>query len=53
MITEHDKKVIEKSRYKYWGDINLSDAETEEGKEELRKIVLRKYHAEECEAGME
>lgn len=51
-MTEHDKALVEKARGMCWEDINEEDAETEEGRAELHRIIMRKYHYDEWKAGM-
>lgn len=52
LLTAKDKEAIQKAINSHYGDIDESWAETEIGKEELRKIARRKYHDEEFLAGM-
>lgn len=55
MINEHDKALIEKANdvpYTEHWRIRESEAETEEGRKELHRIYMRKYHEEEWSAGM-
>lgn len=52
MLTEHDKELIEQARHQRWEDIREEDAETEEGRAELHRIAIRKYHYDEYKAGM-
>lgn len=51
-LTEKDKEAIRKARSLRWADIDESSAETEEGRYELRRIVMDKYHREEYAAGL-
>ncbi len=52
LLTHKDKEAIQKAIQSYYGDIDENWAETELGREELRKIARRKYHDEEWLAGM-
>lgn len=52
MLTEHDKELIEQARHQWWEDIREEDAETEEGRAELHRIAISKYHYDEYKAGM-
>jgi len=52
MLTEHDKKLIEQARHQRWEDIREEDAETEEGRDALHDIAIRKYHYDEYKAGI-
>lgn len=51
-MTEHDKRLLEEARHLRWEDIDESKAETEEGREELHRIIMSKYHRDEYKAGM-
>lgn len=52
LLTTKDKKAIQKAIQSYYADIDENWAETELGREELRKIARRKYRDEEWLAGM-
>ncbi len=57
MINEHDKKLIKTAKkIPYTENWKVSDmenyAETEEGKKEIHRIYIRKYHEEEWSADM-
>ena len=51
-VREKDKEAIRKARSLRWTDIDESSAETEEGRYELHRIVMDKYHREEYAAGL-
>ena len=46
-MTEHDQQLIEQARKSRWEDIDEDAAETKEGRDELRRIIMRKYHKDE------
>ena len=52
LLTDKDKQAIQKAVNRHYADIDENWAETELGREELRKIARRKYHDEEWLAGM-
>lgn len=52
LLTTKDKQAIQKAIQTYYADIDENWAETELGREELRKIERRKYRDEEWLAGM-
>ena len=52
LLTEKDKKAIAKAKETQWEEIDENWAETELGREELRKIARRKYRDEEWLAGV-
>ena len=52
LLTDRDKEAIEKARGQYYADIDEESAETVHGREILREIIMRKYHAEEFSAGI-
>lgn len=52
MLTEHDKALIEQARQMRWEDIDEDAAETEEGRAELHRIAISKYHYDEYKAGI-
>ncbi len=51
-MTEHDKLLVEKAEHMCWEDIDENAAETEEGRWRLHRIIMRKYHYDEWQAGM-
>lgn len=56
MLTEKDLKLIEEANkisYTRWDLINEDKADTPEGREELHRIKMRKYHTEEYYAGLD
>ena len=52
LLTDKDRQAIRKAIQSYYADIDENWAETELGREELRKIAGRKYRQEEWLAGM-
>ena len=52
LLTERDKQAIQRAIHSHYADIDENWAETELGREELRKIVRRKFRDEEWLAGM-
>ncbi len=53
LLTEMDKRAIEKAKAQDWTEIDENSAETEYGKEVLKEMISRKYHNDEYSAGME
>lgn len=51
-LPEHDRKLIDAAHHQCWEDIEPDKAETEEGKNVLHAIAIRKYHIDEARAGM-
>lgn len=56
-MTEKDKKIIDEANrigYTDWGQVlDLAEkADTEEAREELRRIAIAKHHKEEASAGL-
>lgn len=51
-LTEKDWEAINKANDSSWEEIDLDWAETEAGREEVRRIRMRKYHYDEYRAGM-
>lgn len=51
-LTHKDLEAIERAKNSTWEDIDLAWAETEAGREEVRRIKMRKYHYAEYRAGM-
>ena len=51
-MTEKDKALVEKAKHQRWEDIDEDAAETEEGRTELHRIAVSKYHYDEYKAGM-
>lgn len=52
VMTEKDKKLIEDARHLSWDRIDEDEAETEEGREILHKMIMDDYHREEALAGI-
>lgn len=52
LLTAADRQAIQRAIYTRWEDIEESWAETEAGRFEIHRIVMRKYHDEEFKAGM-
>lgn len=51
-MNEHDRALVEKARNQRWEDIKEEDAETEDGRAELHRIAVGKYHYDEYKAGI-
>lgn len=51
-MNEHDKELVEKARTLHWSEIDENEAETAEGRYQLHRIILSKYHKEELKADM-
>ena len=51
-MTEKDKRLIEDARHLSWDMINEDEAETEEGRKILHKMIMDGYHKEEELAGI-
>lgn len=49
-MSEHDKQLVDQAMNMRWEDIDESLAETEEGREAVHRIMMRKYHREEYKA---
>jgi hypothetical protein len=52
MMTQHDMQLLEEAKTLPWEDIEISKAETQEGRDALHAIAVRKYHYEEARCGM-
>lgn len=50
MMSEHDKQLVERSKSMSYMDIREEDAESEEGRAMLHRIIMRDYHMEEYQA---
>lgn len=53
MLTEKDKKAIDRARKADWTEIREDWAETEVGRYEIHDIIVSKYLYDEYQAGME
>lgn len=51
-MTDHDKALVERAKHLRWEEIEEDEAETEEGKQALHDIAVRKYHYDEYKAGI-
>ena len=49
-MTQHDKRLIEEAKSLRWEEINEDAAETQEGRKELHRITMQKYHRDEFKA---
>lgn len=52
-MTEKDKEAIEKAKSLPWEVIDENSAETEIGRKWVHDIIMRKYHREEFQAGID
>ena len=52
LLTDADKRAIQKAIYARWEDIDEDTAETDAGRYEMHRIAMQKYHAEEFNAGI-
>ena len=46
-MNEHDKRLVQEAMYKRWEEIDEDEAETEERRQKLHEIAVRKYHQDE------
>jgi len=46
-MNKHDKRLVQEAMYKRWEEIDEDEAETEEGRQKLHEIAVRKYHQDE------
>ena len=51
-LPEHDRNLIDAAHHQCWEEIDEDAAETEEGRNVLHAIAVRKYHIDEYRAGM-
>lgn len=47
MLPEHDQRLIEEAQCQRWEEIDEDAAETEEARQVLHDIAIRKYHRDE------
>lgn len=52
LLTAKDREAIQRAIYTRWEDIDETLAETDAGREEIRRIQLRKMNADEFAAGI-
>lgn len=52
-MTERDRRLIEQARQTGWEDIDEETADTPEGRAELHRICMAKYHLDEARCGMD
>ena len=53
LFTDRDRQAIQRAINSSWTEIDLSWAETEAGRCELKSITSRKYHNDEFLAGIQ
>lgn len=46
-MNKHDERLVQEAMYKRWEEIDEDEAETEEGRQKLHEIAVRKYHQDE------
>lgn len=52
-MTERDKALAARARQMRWEDIDEETADTPEGRAELHRICMAKYHQDEARCGMD